>query len=84
MIVPAIHGGAVWQAAEEAGIAVEQLLDFSANINPNGLPDRARRQLLRDAADTRLLQCYPDTTARARRATLRDRVHVPRDSIVVG
>jgi len=36
------HGGDVWQVAREQGIAPGELLDFSANINPRGLPLRAR------------------------------------------
>ncbi|RYD06647.1 hypothetical protein N752_02960 [Desulforamulus aquiferis] len=30
------HGGNVWKAAEYYGVKFEDLLDFSANINPLG------------------------------------------------
>ena len=37
-----VHGGDIWQIGEDLGIAPSDLLDFSANINPRGLPPRAR------------------------------------------
>ncbi len=40
------HGGDVWQAGVELGIPASELLDFSANINPRGLPPRARARLI--------------------------------------
>ena len=78
------HGGDVWQVAREQGIAAGELLDFSANINPRGLPLRARERLARDASDPRLLSCYPDPTARALRVALGARTGVPPEAIAVG
>ncbi len=45
----AVHGGDVWAVAEAYGFAPEELLDFSANINPRGLPPSAALQLQLDA-----------------------------------
>jgi threonine-phosphate decarboxylase len=84
MSASAIHGGDVWRVAAEYSIPVERLLDFSANINPRGLPEGARRQLLRDAADSRLLMRYPDPSAGALRAALSERLGLPAESIVIG
>jgi threonine-phosphate decarboxylase len=78
------HGGDVWQVAREQGIAAGELLDFSANINPRGLPLRARERLARDASDPRLLSCYPDPTARVLRAVLGAKTGVPPEAIAVG
>ena len=78
------HGGDVWQASEALGIPASELLDFSANINPRGLPPRARERLSRDAADARLLSLYPDPSARGLRTALSDHLGVPSDAIVVG
>jgi threonine-phosphate decarboxylase len=58
------HGGDVWQVGEELGIPALELLDFSANINPRGLPPGARERLAKDASDSRLLSLYPDPSAR--------------------
>ncbi len=65
-----VHGGDVWQVGEELGIPASELLDFSANINPRGLPPRARERLARDASDPRLLSFYPDPSARRLRNAL--------------
>jgi threonine-phosphate decarboxylase len=78
------HGGDVWQVAEEFGIEASELLDFSANINPRGLPEAALRRLASDAANPRLLSFYPDPSARALRRALREKLGVPEDSILVG
>jgi threonine-phosphate decarboxylase len=80
----AAHGGDVWQVAREHGIPAGELLDFSANINPRGLPLRARERLARDASDPHLLSCYPDPTARVLRAALGARTGVPPEAIAVG
>jgi threonine-phosphate decarboxylase len=79
-----MHGGDVWQVAEEFGIPAENILDFSANINPRGLPSRARERLARDASDSRLLSYYPDPSARRLRKALSERLSVPAEAIVVG
>jgi threonine-phosphate decarboxylase len=79
-----VHGGDVWQAGEALGISASELLDFSANINPRGLPPRARERLAHDAADPRLLSLYPDPSARCLRIALSEQLGVPADAIVVG
>lgn len=79
-----IHGGDVWQAAEELGVPASEFLDFSANINPRGLPLRARERLLRDASDFRSLGFYPDPSARRLRSALSELLDVSPDAIVVG
>lgn len=54
------HGGDVERVAREFNIGVEELLDFSANINPIGAPLAALQRLQRDAGDVRLLMRYPE------------------------
>jgi threonine-phosphate decarboxylase len=79
-----VHGGDVWQVGEELGIAAPEILDFSANINPRGLPPRARERLGRDASNARLLSYYPDPSARRLREALSQQLGVTADAIVVG
>jgi threonine-phosphate decarboxylase len=79
-----IHGGDVWQVADELGIAPSELLDFSANVNPRGLPPRAIERLARDAAQAQWLQRYPDPSARALRQALSERLGVAPEAIVIG
>jgi len=79
-----VHGGDVWQVGEELGIAPSEILDFSANVNPRGLPPRSRERLVREASDARLLSFYPDPSARRLREALSHQLAVTADAIVVG
>ena len=79
-----VHGGDVWQVGQALGIAASELLDFSANVNPRGLPPQARNRLARDASDPRLLSFYPDTSARRLREALSEQLAVTPDAIAVG
>jgi threonine-phosphate decarboxylase len=57
---PPPHGGQLRQISERFGIPVSQLLDFSANINPQGPPDSVL-ETLRAALDSpAILTSYPD------------------------
>ncbi|WHH60595.1 hypothetical protein [Petroclostridium sp. X23] len=33
-----IHGGNIYQAQEQYGVGIDQVLDYGANINPLGIP----------------------------------------------
>ena len=78
------HGGDVQSVSVDYGIPASELLDFSANINPRGLPLQARQRLTRDASDAALLMRYPDPDARELRQALSKRLDVPIESIVIG
>jgi threonine-phosphate decarboxylase len=79
-----VHGGDVWQAAADLGIPARELLDFSANINPRGLPSLAMERLARDASDSRLLSLYPDPSAHRLRKALSEQLVLPAEAITVG
>jgi threonine-phosphate decarboxylase len=79
-----VHGGEVWQVASELGISASDVLDFSANINPRGLPLRARERLAQCASDPNLLRLYPDPSARVLRAALSETLGVAFESILIG
>lgn len=51
------HGGNIREAAAWLGIGAQRLLDFSANINPLGMPESLKQAISRDMA---LLERYPD------------------------
>jgi len=55
-----LHGGQLQQIAERFGIAVSQLLDFSANINPDGPPSSVLSALRASLDDLSALTEYPD------------------------
>jgi threonine-phosphate decarboxylase len=79
-----VHGGDARVMAGELGIPASALLDFSANVNPRGLPPGAMRRLLEEASNPRLLGLYPDPSARRLRDALARRLNVPAEAIVVG
>ncbi|MBI5826384.1 MAG: threonine-phosphate decarboxylase [Deltaproteobacteria bacterium] len=64
-----IHGGNIWGASVASSIPVEDILDFSASINPFGAPDGVRaaiEQVLKKG----LASPYPDPESSALRSSL--------------
>ena len=78
---PFAHGGNLAEVRERFALDGKPLLDFSANINPLGMPDSVRRAIL--AAMPSLLH-YPDTECRRLRTKLAERVGVRPENIIVG
>jgi len=75
------HGGDVFSAAEEYGLNLRDILDFSANINPLGPPLTAIRAI-KDNLD--LIVHYPDPDCRELKAAISDYLGIDRDNILVG
>ncbi len=55
-----LHGGQLRQIADRFGIAVAELLDFSANINPEGPPAAVVSRLHASVDNPVTLTSYPD------------------------
>lgn len=75
------HGGDVRRLSEDAGIAPEELLDFSANINPLGPPDWMRRVVSAHLSET---AHYPDPHCTALLRAAATRYETPVEEIVAG
>lgn len=75
------HGGNVHQAIRENGGALQDLLDFSANINPLGLANSVR-QVIMDKVDD--IIHYPDATAYAIKQAISLHYQVPENTITPG
>lgn len=75
----AFHGGDIYTAAEIAGRT--DIIDFSANINPFGVPDSVSRAI---AENMNKLSNYPDTACRKLIKTLGDFHSVNPEYIVCG
>lgn len=80
-MVRPIHGGNLDWGAKIAGCAPDNILDFSASINPLGIPPRAIA-LIRDNINT--LQHYPDPSYCQLRKALAHHHGVIPEQIVVG
>src|SRR5712691_3970531 len=65
--IRAIHGGDVEAVAKMYGLRLEEILDFSANINPAGPPQRVLSRLAEAAIDIRSFAQYPEPECRALR-----------------
>lgn len=78
-----IHGGDIYSAREQLAKRKDppKILDFSANINPLGLPEGVK-QAIRDAADS--FDIYPDPLCRELVSGLSIHEEVPREWILCG
>jgi len=79
--VPLTHGGNIFSEAAAAGIEWQQMLDFSASINPLGPSPAAREAML--ASIDRVVH-YPEPTAAGLRERLAERWDVPAERILLG
>lgn len=81
--VPAalIHGGNVFEAARRLGCAPEEILDFSASINPLGPPPGLLEVVIKAFE---LVRHYPDIANRAFVEAVSERFRIDADRIAVG
>ncbi len=76
-----VHGGNVFQASAETGIPVGELLDFSASINPLGVPESVAAVIRENIG---LLVHYPDPFADGISRDLSQHLGVPAQSLLCG
>jgi threonine-phosphate decarboxylase len=77
----AAHGGRVYEAARRWGIAPEEVVDFSANINPFGPPPAVLAALEKSLAPVSL-RSYPDSHTFV--SALAEKYGVDYDQLVIG
>jgi threonine-phosphate decarboxylase len=77
----AAHGGRIYEAARRWGIAPEEVIDFSANINPFGPPPGVLAAIEKSLAPVNL-RSYPDSQAFI--TALAEKNGIDPDGIVVG
>ncbi|VYT75521.1 threonine-phosphate decarboxylase [Metakosakonia massiliensis] len=75
------HGGNIREAAAMLGIEAENLLDFSANINPAGMPASLRQAL---GENFSVAERYPDPEYQQLHQTLAAHHHVPVEWLLAG
>lgn len=71
----AAHGGNIYKKAKELGIPESQILDFSANVSPLGVPDGIKKAI-HDAVDGITNYPDPDCTALTEAIAAFERVKV--------
>jgi threonine-phosphate decarboxylase len=77
------HGGQLREISERFGIPISQLVDFSANINPEGPPPAVIPALHASLDDPASLACYPDMEQMALKHSLARYAGIGLDGIVV-
>lgn len=55
-----LHGGQLRRVSQQYGIPIADLIDFSANINPDGPPPSVLSALRESLNDPRVISAYPD------------------------
>lgn len=75
------HGGNIYRAAEEIGLPESRIIDFSASINPLGIPKIVAAAI---AKSSRYLFNYPDPDATELRQYLSKHYRINIDSILCG
>jgi threonine-phosphate decarboxylase len=75
------HGGNIWKIAKENSLRPEDIIDFSASINPLGLSPKAERAIQEAIS---LLGHYPEPGAEAMRAGLASYHNLPQENILAG
>jgi threonine-phosphate decarboxylase len=83
-IAAARHGGDLREVAQRYGIAVSDLLDFSANVNPNGPPREVLEAIEWCIREPERLTRYPESQPHALREALAHRHGIGAACIVVG
>lgn len=76
-----VHGGNVWTAAQRWGLPVDQILDFSANINPLGPSPQALQAIEENL--TQLIH-YPEPTGDSCKFSLARYLGVDFQNLVLG
>ncbi len=77
----AAHGGDIYGVARRLGVSPQQIIDFSASINPLGISPRALRRVAREI---RTVCHYPDPRQEELRALLAARQKMDPECIVFG
>lgn len=75
------HGGDILTAQNLFGIPQDQFLDFSANINPFGPPERAM-EAIREYLHT--IVSYPDPVHRRLSTKLAEKLGISKEQLVIG
>ncbi|RXH56907.1 pyridoxal phosphate-dependent aminotransferase [Granulicella sibirica] len=82
MIAP-IHGGQLPHIATRFNIPIERLVDFSANINPEGPPPGVVEAIRHALTNPTTLTAYPDLESTALRTSIATYANTPANAIAV-
>ncbi|MFH0771549.1 MAG: threonine-phosphate decarboxylase CobD [Candidatus Omnitrophota bacterium] len=75
------HGGNIWRIARRYGLRPNEILDFSANINPLGLSPRVKSAICDNLGS---LISYPDPDCGILKNELSDRIGIDSRGLLIG
>src|SRR3989338_6311945 len=75
------HGGNINQICSRYGLDPDEIIDFSASINPLGCPEGVRKAISEKFNDIRN---YPDSECTGLRKVIADKVHCSESNIIIG
>lgn len=79
---PCVHGGRVWDIINITGLRREEILDFSANLNPFGPPQTAIESIKRGLNQ---ILIYPDSNSTTLRQTITQSYdEINKDNVIIG
>jgi threonine-phosphate decarboxylase len=81
MLINHIHGGNIREVARKYGLRPEEIIDFSASINPLGMSERARKAVV-ERVDSILH--YPEQFAEGLTSEAARFYDVPNDCLIAG
>jgi threonine-phosphate decarboxylase len=82
-LLPPLHGGQLRRIAAQYEVPAELLLDFSANINPDGPPPSLITAIQQALTEPVALSAYPDLELTELKRVTADRVGVQPGNVVV-
>ena len=75
------HGGNIYKASEIYGFEKDAFLDYSANINPLGIPEALKKIIF---ADLDNISKYPDPYCTSLRSDISEYLKISEDNIIIG
>jgi len=75
------HGGNVWEAHQKYKIPPEEIIDFSANINPMKIPPEVKK-ILKERLN--VISYYPDPECKELKNKLSKSLNIPYRNLIVG
>jgi threonine-phosphate decarboxylase len=76
-----LHGGNIYKIAKELNIKKEDIIDFSSNINPLGVSEKLKKEIINNL---NIVQSYPDPDYQDLKSVLSEYNNTDASHIIVG
>lgn len=75
------HGGNIYRFMEERNLRIDEIVDFSASINPLGVPENVKEKIMKNM---KYIIHYPDPEAKELKEAISEHLSVDQDHILCG